>query len=97
MIERLGRLAAAAAIFGTIGLVTAPQPAHALGTGAAIGIGLGAFALGTALATPSYGYPGYSYPGYGYPGYAAPPPVAYYPPSAPASCWSPYYNSYVAC
>jgi len=92
MIARLGRLAAATAIFGTIGLVTVPQPAHALGTGAAIGIGLGAFALGTALATPSYGYPGY-----GYPGYAAPPPAAYYPPSAPASCWSPYYQTYVAC
>lgn len=92
MIAGLGRLAAATAIFGTVGLVTVPQPAHALGTGAAIGIGLGAFALGTALATPYYGYPGY-----GYPGYAAPPPVAYYPSPAPASCWSPYYHTYVAC
>jgi hypothetical protein len=96
MIARLGRLAAAAAILGTIGLATVPQPAHALGTGAAIGIGLGAFALGTAFATPYYGYPGY-----GYPGYSAPPPAAYYPPSAPAypyrSCWSPYYQTYVAC
>ena len=97
MIARLNRLATAAAILGTIGLFTAPQPAHALGTGAAIGIGLGAFALGTALTAPYYGYPGY-----GYPGYAAPP-AAYYPPTAPAypyqnqSCWSPYYQSYVAC
>ena len=41
------RLAAAAAILGAVGLATAPQPAHALGTGAAVGIGLGAFALGT--------------------------------------------------
>lgn len=58
-----------------------------------MGLGLGAFALGTALATP------YSYPGayYGYPpGYYYPPaPGYYYPP--PRSCWSPYWGRYVPC
>ena len=60
------RLAAAAAILGSVGLAAAPQPAHALGTGAAVGIGLGAFALGTALAAPYYYQPA---PYYGYPAY----------------------------
>ena len=45
-----------------------------ISTGAAVGLGLGAFALGSALgassAYPSYGY-AYSYPSYGG-GYAAP-------------------------
>jgi len=87
-------LAMSAAVVGTLGLAAAP-PAHALGTGAAVGIGLGAFALGSALAAPYYyGYPGY----YGYPAYYYAPPAAYYPP-APAyrTCWSPYYRTYVAC
>jgi hypothetical protein len=91
------RLAAAAAILGAVGLATTPQPAHALGTGAAVGIGLGAFALGTALAAPYYYQPA---PYYGYPApYYYAPPAAYYPPPyyAPRSCWSPYYRTYVAC
>jgi len=46
LVGRAGRtVAAAAAIAGTIGLTAAPQPAHALGTGAAVGIGVGALAL----------------------------------------------------
>jgi hypothetical protein len=79
--------------------VTLPGPAQArIDTGAAVGIGLGSFALGTALGAASRPY----YPSYGYPyGYYAPPP-AYYPPPAPAyyaprSCWDPYGGRYYAC
>ncbi|HVH79526.1 MAG TPA: hypothetical protein VM782_09070 [Stellaceae bacterium] len=88
---RTGRtLAFATALVGAASLTAAPQPAHALGTGAAIGLGLGAFALGSAVgaaANPYYGYPGYygygpSYYGYGY---------------GPRSCWSPYYGRYYPC
>jgi hypothetical protein len=93
------RLGGAVAIVGAIGTAAVPQPAHAVGPWAAAGIGLGAFALGSALAAPYYwGYPGY----YGYPApYYYAPPAAYYPPPqpyyAPRSCWSPYYRTYVAC
>lgn len=67
------------AVVGAVAL-TAPTPARALDTGAAVGIGLGSFALGTALGAASnpYGYaPSYgSAPSYGYAapsyGYAAP-------------------------
>jgi len=53
-------LTVAAAILATIGLTTVPRPADAGGgwrgggisPGAAVGIGLGAFALGSALANP---------------------------------------------
>jgi hypothetical protein len=92
-------VAAAAAILAVIGLVTAARPAHAwVSPGAAVGIGLGAFALGTALANPYYNpyyYP-YSYYGYYYPpapGYY--PTAPYYPPSR--TCWNPYYRNYYAC
>jgi hypothetical protein len=87
LLARSGRtLALSAAIVGAVGLTVVPRPAHALGTGAAVGIGLGAFALGTALGTaaasPNY-YPGGYYPS------------QYYYPPAPAypsgSCWSPQY------
>src|ERR1700733_8304031 len=88
------RLTAAGAILCGIGMTASPQPAHALGTGAAVGIGLGAFALGSVLASPYYyGYPGY-YPGYyGYaPAYYPPAPAYYgYAPGPARSCWSPYY------
>jgi hypothetical protein len=85
-------LAFTTAIVAGIGLTAAPQPAHALGTGAAIGIGLGAAAVGTAVGAAAaspyyngyYGAPAYYGPGYGY-----------YP--APRSCWSPYYGRYVPC
>ena len=93
------RLAAAAAILGAVGFATTPQPAHAgISTGAAVGLGLGAFALGSALSAPYYGYPGgyYGYPGYAYPTYYYPQPAPY-PYYAPRSCWSPYYRTYVAC
>ncbi|HZK91731.1 MAG TPA: hypothetical protein VFC56_16440 [Stellaceae bacterium] len=102
---RTGRaLALTTAITAAIGLTTVPQPAHALGTGAAVGIGLGALAVGTALgaaSNPYYGAPGYGYgynPGY-YPGYYAPPAPAYYgyAPGPARSCWSPYYGRYYPC
>jgi hypothetical protein len=94
-LKRTGRgLAVAAALVGGV-MVNVPQPAHArIGTGAAVGLGLGAFALGAMAARGAYGYPGY--------GYYAPPPAYYYPP-APAyypvarSCWDPYYQRYYAC
>jgi len=65
-----------------------------IGPGAAVGLGLGSFALGTvvgsAAARPYGGY----YP-YGYyapaPAYYAPPPVAY------RTCWYPQYGGYFAC
>lgn len=96
---RAGRGVAAAAILGLVGMTAAPQPAHAVSPGAAVGIGLGALAVGTALGTGAanpyyYGYYGYPY------GYYYPPAPAYYPaPSyyAPRSCWDPYYRRYYAC
>jgi len=89
---RTGRtIAFATALVGAIGLTVTPKPAHALDTGAAVGIGLGALAVGTALgaaSNPYYGYPGY----YGYygPAYS---PYGY----APRSCWNPYYGRYYPC
>src|SRR5215472_2632180 len=97
-------LAVAAAILAAIGFTTVPRPADAGGSwggggispGAAVGPGLGAFALGSVLPNPYYCNP---YP-YGYYGYYPPAP-AYYPPAAyysPArSCWSRYYHYYYAC
>lgn len=97
---RTGRtLAVSAALLGAVGLTVTPKPAHALSTGAAVGIGLGALAVGTALgaaSNPYYnGYPGY----YGYP---APAPAPYYGPAyygyGPShSCWNPYYGRYYPC
>ena len=98
---RTGRtLAFATAIVGAIGLTVTPKPAHALGTGAAVGIGLGALAVGTALGTAAnpyyYGYPGYYYPPAPPPAYY-PAPAYYYGPGPAHSCWSPYYGRYYAC
>jgi hypothetical protein len=87
-------LAFSTALVAAVGFAAVPQPAHALGTGAAVGIGLGALAVGTAIgaaANPYYGYPGY-YGYYGYPAY-----YGYSPYYAPRSCWSPYYGRYVPC
>jgi hypothetical protein len=90
-------LAVAAAMLAAIGLTTAPRPADAGGVspGAAVGIGLGAFALGSVLANPYY----QPYYPYNYYGSYYPPAPAYYP-SAPyyppaRSCWNSYY--YYAC
>ena len=95
-------LAVAAAILAAIGLTTVPLPADAGGDrggispGAAVGLGLGSFALGSALANPYY-YNPYPYGSYGYyptaPSYY--PPTPYYPPAR--SCWNPYYRYYYAC
>ena len=97
-------LAVAAAILAAIGSTTVPRPADAGGwggggisPGAAVGIGLGAFALGSVLSHPYYS--AYYYP-YGYYGYYPPapayyPPASYYPPAR--SCWSPSYGYYYAC
>jgi hypothetical protein len=77
---------------------TAPWPAHAgwggggISPGAADGLGLGAFALGSVLPNPYYYNPSH-YP-YGYYGYY-PPASAYHPPAR--SCWGPYYHYYYAC
>ena len=79
---RTGRgFAVGAAVLAAVGLTTVPHPAHALGTGAAVGIGLGSFALGSALGSAANPY----YNPYYYYGY-------YYPP-APAYCFSPIEKS----
>ena len=99
LFARRGRsLAIGAGILAAVGLTTVPQPAHALSTGAAVGVGLGALALGTALgasANPYYN-PYYYYP-YGYYNTWSP---AYYPAApyySPRSCWDSYYRRYYAC
>ena len=82
-------LAVAAAIIGAIGLTSVSRPALAGGgwggggisPGAAVGLGLGAFALGSVLSHPYYSPYPYGY--YGYYGYYPPAPAYYYPP-APA-------------
>jgi hypothetical protein len=99
--EKTGRrVAIAAAVFAAIGLTTVPRTADAYGwhgggisPGAAVGLGLGAFALGSVLANP-YNYNPYYY-GYYPPTPAYYPPQAYYPPGR--RCWSPYYRSYYPC
>ena len=63
------KLAITVAILAAIGLTTVPRHADAGGgggisPGAAVGLGLGAFALGSVLANPYYYNPSY-YP-YGY-------------------------------
>ncbi len=98
LIGRTSRgLALAAAIVGAIGFASAPRPAHAIGTGAAVGIGLGSFALGTMLGAGANPY----YNPYYYPyGYYYPPPPAYYGAPyyyGPRRCWDPYYQRYYAC
>jgi hypothetical protein len=100
LFERTGRgLAVGAAILAAVGLTTVSRPAQAggIGPGAAVGIGLGAFALGSvvgAAANPYYN-PYYSPYSYYYP-----PAPAYYP-STPyypqRSCWDGYSRRYYAC
>ena len=98
--SRMGRgLAIGAAVLAAVGLTTVPRPAHALSPAAGVGIGLGAFAAGTALgaAANPYYYNPYYYNPYGYYYPSAPayyPATPYYP---PRSCWDPYYRRYYAC
>jgi hypothetical protein len=101
---RTGRsLAAGVGILGLVGITAMPRPAYAVDPGAAVGIGLGALAVGTALgaaSNPAYNpyYNPYGY--YGPPASAYTPAPAYYPPRAyyqPRSCWDPYYRYYYNC
>ena len=101
-----GAVVATALALG-VAFTAAPNPAHArIDTGAAVGIGLGAFALGSAVGAAShpyyygsYGYPAYGY-GYGYygaPAYSYAPSVSYDYYSAPTysyygSSYGPYYG-----
>jgi len=98
---RMGRgLTVWAAILAFVGLTTVSRPADAGGVspGAAAGIGLGAFALGSALGAASNPY--YYNPYYNPYGYYYPPAPAYYP-STPyyssRSCWDAYSRRYYAC
>jgi hypothetical protein len=97
---RAGRgLAIGAAALAAVGLSTVPRPAHALSPAAGVGIGLGAFAAGTALGSAANPYYNPYYNPYGY-GYYYPPAPAYYPSTPynpPRSCWDPYYRRYYAC
>jgi hypothetical protein len=75
-----------------------PKPAHAVDAGTAVGIGLGAAALGAAVGSAANPYNPYYYP----PGYAYPAPApGYYYPAAPyyprGRCWDPYRRYYYAC
>jgi hypothetical protein len=101
-IGRNRRLTAAAAMLAVfaVGFAAMPQCAQARGgvsTGEAVGIGLGSFALGTALGAASNNpYYAPAYP----PAYYSPPPPAYYGPNPyapPRSCWDSYYRRYYAC
>ena len=98
-VGRVGRrlaVAATAVVVG-LGLSAALQPANAISTGEAVGIGVGAAVLGTALgasvANPNYYPDGYNYP----PGYYYGPAQPVYPSYPTGSCWSPYYQRYVPC
>ena len=89
------RLAFAAAL-AIAASSTVLKPAQAVDAGTAVGIGLGAAALGAAVGSapanpynPYYYPPGYAYPAPGY--YPAAP---YYP---PRRCWDAYYRRYYSC
>jgi len=97
IVGQMGRLVVAAAVIAGVTL-TAGKPAMAVDAGTAVGIGLGAAALGAAVGSadnpyniPYYYSPGYAYPAPGYYYPAAP----YYPPSR--RCWDPYRRYYYAC
>jgi hypothetical protein len=100
MIVKSVRGLALATAVGVVVAFTGMAPANAGGgvsPGAAVGIGLGSFVLGTTLGSAANPYyaPGY----YPY-GYAYPPAPGYYPAAPyypPRSCWDPYYRRYYAC
>jgi hypothetical protein len=86
-----------AALLATV-LAAPARPAHAVDPGAAVGIGLGALAVGTALGAAANPY----YSPYYYSPYAyyPPAPAYYYPQTSyypPRSCWDPYYGRYYVC
>jgi len=76
-------------MLGLVGISAAPRPAHAVDPGAAVGIGLGALAVGTALGAASNPYNPYYYP-YGY--YRPPAPAYTYTYTQPA--YPPAYSYY---
>ena len=100
LLGRMARgLALGAAIVAAVGLTTVSRPAQAggIGPGAVVGIGLGAFALGSALGAAANPY---YYNPYYYPGYYYPPAPSYYPSTSyypSRSCWDGYYRRYFAC
>jgi hypothetical protein len=108
ILGRTGRaIAITTAVIGGLGLAAALQPAHAISTGEAVGIGVGAAVVGAAVgsaAAPAPGYyppPAYAQPApvYGQPAYA-PGPVYGQPAYAPApggSCWSASQGRYYPC
>jgi hypothetical protein len=90
------RLVAVTMILATAAATFVPSSAKALSPGAAVGLGVGAFALGTALgaAANPYYYGGYyGYPAYGYPTYG-PPPYGYYGYTPSYRYCSPYSGCY---
>jgi hypothetical protein len=92
----IGKNLAVAAVIVTAAAVALPtRPAQALDAGAAVGIGLGSFALGTALGAAGNPYYNPYYP-YGYYPPAYYPTAPYYYPGY-RSCWDPYYRRYYAC
>lgn len=96
VVRRTGRLALAAAIVAGV-TVTVDKPAMAVDPGTAVGIGLGAAALGAAVGSAATPYNPYYYP----PGYAYPAPAPGYYPAAPfyppRRCWEPYGHYYYSC
>jgi hypothetical protein len=97
-VESLKRSGLALAVAAVLGLPSASHAQHwrggGIGPGAAVGIGLGSFALGTAVGSAAarpYGY--YPY------GYYAPPPAYYAPPPVYPyrTCWYAQFNGYFAC
>src|SRR5438270_10348206 len=97
IIRQTGRLALAVAVVAGVTLAV-EKPAQAISGGEAAAIGLGSFAVGTALgAGAANPYNPYYGPGYAYPAPAPAPgyyPGSYYP---PRSCWDPYRRYYYAC
>ena len=89
------RLAFAAAL-AIAASSTVLKPAQAVDAGTAVGIGLGAAALGAAVGSaPANPYNPYYYsPGYAYPAPRYYPAAPYYP---PRRCWDPYYRRYYSC
>ena len=96
-VKRIGRGAAVTAAAVIAMLFLTQKPAQAIDAGTAAGIGLGSFALGTALGAGAANPYNPYYPGYAYPAPAPAPgyyPGSYYP---PRNCWDPYYRRYYAC
>ena len=98
IMRQTGRLALAAAVVAGVTLAV-EKPAKAISGGEAAAIGLGSFAVGTALGAGAASNPYYN--GYNPYGYSYPAPAPGYYPAAPyyppRSCWDPYRRYYYAC